>query len=105
MNILVEFLVKYGFQVIGAIVILVLGILAARWTARMLAALCERKRLDITLSRFLTNIVKVVVMIFVVIITMGKFGISIAPFIAALGDAGITIPFPQRDVHMKPASA
>jgi small conductance mechanosensitive channel len=31
------------------------------------------------------NVVKILVLVFVIIIAMGKFGISIAPFIAALG--------------------
>jgi small conductance mechanosensitive channel len=41
--------------------------------------------MDITLSKFLGNFVKILVLVFVLIIAMGKFGISIAPFIALLG--------------------
>jgi small conductance mechanosensitive channel len=46
---------------------------------------CTKRRLDITLAKFLGSVVKVVVLAFVFIIALGKFGISMAPFIAAVG--------------------
>lgn len=85
MNIGSEFIVKYGFQFIGAIIILVIGWQVAKWVAKLVLKLCERGHLDVTLSKFITNIAKTVVLVFVVIIALGKFGITIAPFIAALG--------------------
>ncbi len=85
MNIGSEFIVKYGFQFIGAIIILVIGWQVAKWVAKLVLKLCERGHLDITLSKFIANIAKTVVLVFVVIIALGKFGITIAPFIAALG--------------------
>jgi small conductance mechanosensitive channel len=85
MDVAVEFIVKYGLQVIGAIIILVIGILVAKRVAVLVMALCEKRGMDITLTRFMGNVMKIIVMVFVVIITLGKFGISIAPFIAALG--------------------
>ncbi len=47
--------------------------------------LCQKTSLDITLSRFFAGIAKILVLVFVIIIALGKFGITIAPFIAALG--------------------
>ena len=85
LNMIVQFIVRYGFQVLGAIIILILGIIAARWLAGAVLRLCEKKNIDITLSKFLGNVTKIVVMVFVIIIAIGKFGISIAPFIAAIG--------------------
>lgn len=41
--------------------------------------------IDQTLARFIGNIVKLVVLVFVFIITLGNFGISIAPLIALAG--------------------
>jgi len=40
---------------------------------------------SVPLWRFTGQVVKILVMIFVIIIVIGKFGISIAPFIAAIG--------------------
>lgn len=80
-----EFLVNYSFQILGAILILLIGGKLAGWTGRSITRVCEAKNLDVTLARFFGNLAKVVVLTFVVIIAIGKFGISIAPFIAALG--------------------
>lgn len=80
-----EFIVSYGFQMLGAVIILLLGWFVAKWTAGIILKLCERASLDVTLSKFFADIGKGLVLIFVVIIALGKFGITIAPFIAALG--------------------
>jgi len=90
-----EFVVNYGFQLLGAMVILVLGWLFARWFGRLVFRLCEKAHVDVTLSRFFASISKLVVLTFVIIIAMGKFGITIAPFIAALGAVafGSTLAF------------
>ncbi len=81
----IEFAVEYGLQIIGAIIILIIGFIVARWLSRMVMGFCEKKGLDITLTRFLGSVVKIIVLCFVLIIALGKFGISMAPFIAALG--------------------
>lgn len=84
-DLIIEFTVNYGFQVFGAIVILIIGVIVARWLSKAIIKLCEKRKMDITLSKFLGNFVKILVLVFVLIIAMGKFGISIAPFIALLG--------------------
>lgn len=84
-NTLIEFSVNYSFQVVGALIVLFLGWMIAKWTAALLLALFEKKKLDVTFSGFLAGLVKLVIVGFAVIIALGKFGITIAPFIAALG--------------------
>lgn len=84
-NVASAFIVNYGFQFIGALIILILGWQVAKWAARLTLRLCERTHLDITLSRFFASVAKSLVMVFVIIIALGKFGITITPFIAALG--------------------
>jgi small conductance mechanosensitive channel len=83
-QIVIEFLVTYSFQIIGALIILLVGSKVASWVASFTARLCQKHGIDITLTKFLGNVSKIVVMTFVVIITIGKFGISIAPLIAAV---------------------
>ena len=81
----IEFGINYGFQVIGAIVILILGMTLASWVAKLILSVMQKKNIDITLSKFLAGMVKILIISFAVIIALGKFGITIAPFIAALG--------------------
>ena len=81
----VEFFVTYSFQIIGAILILLIGLLVARKIGNWVFKLCERKELDITLSRFIASTVKIIVVVMVAIIALGKVGISVTPFVAAVG--------------------
>lgn len=83
-DIIVDFLVNYSFQVVGAVVVLVLGVIVARSVSSFLIKLFERKNVDSTLSRFVAGAVKVLILGFVTIVALGKFGITIAPVVAAL---------------------
>ena len=83
-GIIIDFLVNYSFQVVAAVLILVAGFIVARLMASSLMKLFERKEFDPTLSKFTAGALKTVIISFVIIIALGKFGITIAPFIAAL---------------------
>jgi len=82
---LIEFAITYGFQFLGALFFLFIGLKAAGWAGRKVVGLLDAKNVDPTLGRFLGNFIKVVAVIFMVIITLGNFGISIAPLIALAG--------------------
>jgi len=84
-QLITEFFVNYSFQILGAIIIFVLGVLVARKIADLVLKLCERKELDVTLSRFIASAAKLTVIAMVAIIALGKVGISVTPFVAAIG--------------------
>jgi small conductance mechanosensitive channel len=86
---LIDFFLNYGFQVIGAIIILFIGIWISGRLGAGATALCERNDIDITLGKFTGSITRVIVLTFFIIISLGKFGISVAPFIAAIGAIGL----------------
>jgi small conductance mechanosensitive channel len=84
-RLIVEFFVNYSFQFFGAVLILAVGIFVASRVARFVRAVCDRKELDPTLSNFLANVSKLVIVAMVSIVSLGKIGISIGPFVAAVG--------------------
>lgn len=84
-KLITEFFVNYSFQILGALIILVLGILVARKISALVFTLCERKELDITLSRFIASTTKIIIIAMVAIVALGKVGISVTPFVAAIG--------------------
>jgi small conductance mechanosensitive channel len=84
-NMVAEFLVNYSFQVLGAIIILIIGWLAARWVSGFVVRFCDSKNVDVTLAKFIGSCIYILVLACFVIIALGKFGISVAPFVAALG--------------------
>ncbi len=86
-NTVIEYAVNYGFQVLGALIVLAVGFIIANWACRLLSQLFEKQKMDITLSRFLTGCARGLIVGFAILIALGKFGITIAPFVAALGAA------------------
>jgi len=87
-----EFAIAYGLQLIGALVILLIGLRIAGFFGRRITALCERRNLDVTLSRFADNVVKIILVVIVVIINLSNFGIDIAPLVALGGAAAFDNP-------------
>jgi len=83
----IDFFVNYSFQVVGAVIILIAGFIVGRWVSRIVLGACQKKEMDITLSRFLASCCKIAIIACAGIIAMSKFGITIAPFVAAIGAA------------------
>ncbi len=86
---ILDFFANYSFQLIGALIIFVIGYVVAGKIAKVVLRLCERNKLDVTLSQFLSNTTKMLIVIMVVIIALGKLGVSVTPFIAAIGAASL----------------
>eukprot|EP00752_Nemacystus_decipiens_P000667 g667.t1 len=80
-----EFALAYGFQILGALIFLLIGLKISGWAGRRITALARAKQLDETLAKFTGNLVRLVLIAMLVIITLGNFGVSIAPLIALAG--------------------
>ncbi len=80
-----QFAVAYGFQILGALVVLIVGLKIADWAGTRLARFAEARQIDVTLAHFLGNVVKLVLVALVVIVTLGNLGIAITPLIAMVG--------------------
>lgn len=92
-DMIIEFCVKYSFQVLGGIIVLVLGVFISKIAAKLLTKFFEKHKVDVTVSKFLIAIVKMVIITFAGLIALGSFGITIAPFIAGLSVIGFGTSF------------
>lgn len=84
-QVVIDFFTNYSFQIVGAIIIFIIGYILAGKVAGMLLRVCERHNLDVTLSRFIANSSRMILVLMIAIIALGKLGISVTPFIAAIG--------------------
>lgn len=84
-NMVIEFLVNYSFQAVGAIIILIIGFMLARKASRLFVEQLEKRDVDVTLRTYAGHIVNIIILFCFIVIALGKFGITIAPFVAALG--------------------
>lgn len=84
-NQITAYLVEYSFQLVGAIIIILLGLLVARKVGGFVEHQMVKHKVDVTLSRFTGSGVKTIIVAMVGIIALGKLGISVTPFVAAIG--------------------
>lgn len=84
-NLITEFVVTYSLQIIGALIVLIIGMFIANKISKAVLKLFKRKELDITLATFIANLIRIIIIVMVAIISLGKLGISVTPFIAAVG--------------------
>ncbi len=85
-------IVTYAFSVIGAILILVVGWSISRLLGRWVRSLLSRThRVDPTVVGFFSVFVRYAVLVVVVIMVLGQFGVQTASIITALGAAGLAI--------------
>lgn len=92
-----HYVVTYGLKVVLAIITLVIG----KWLARRIAKVCtkilERQNVDLTLTRFLNNIVYYILLIAVIIAAAGQLGINTASFLTVLGAASLAVGLALKD--------
>ena len=84
-NIIIEFFTNYSFQLIGALIVFIIGYILAGKISKWVLKLCLKNKLDITLSQFLSNTTKMIIVVMITIVALSKLGISVTPFIAAIG--------------------
>ena len=88
-DLILDFFANYSFQLVGALIIFIIGYIVAGKIANIVLKVCERNKLDITLSQFLSNTTKMLIVVMVVVVALGKLGVSVTPFIAAIGAASL----------------
>ena len=84
-------LTTVGLQVLGAIVIFIVGRWVIGFLTRVIRKALTREKFDPTLSRFLVSATKVTLNVFLVIVILSQFGVQTASFAALLAGAGLAI--------------
>lgn len=91
--VLTDFVVKYALQVLGAAVVLLVGLLVAGMAQRALLRTQARRQMDPTLSQFIASAARLVVLTLFALIALSNLGISIAPMLAAVGGMAVGAGF------------
>ncbi len=90
-NTLAESLVAWGPRVVAAVAILIIGYIAAKIATGAIGRAMSKANLDITLVRFIKNVVFMMLMTLVLIFTLGKLGVDTTSFAAVIAAAGLAI--------------
>ena len=92
-NQLVAFVTTYGLKIVGAIIILILGRIAAGVGRRVVTKILEKAKTDAAIISFAGSLLYFLILTFAVLAALAKFGIQTASFVAILATAGFAIGF------------
>ncbi|MEM8768940.1 MAG: mechanosensitive ion channel family protein [Pseudomonadota bacterium] len=92
-QLVINFLVNYSFQILGAVIVLLVGIVVARWIARAVLRIMERRNVDTTLREFLAALVRMLVVAVFLLAVLDRLGISVTPLVAAIGGLAVGASF------------
>src|SRR5215813_8106535 len=88
-TLVLDLAVRYGFQLLGAVVILIAGLLLDHWVAALVGAQLNRYQLEPPMKQLITRVTRVVVLLFALVVAIDKLGFQIAPLVAGIGVAGL----------------
>jgi len=88
-----NFLSKNILNIIGGAVILAAGWIIAKFFGKVLQFILLKNNADITITKFLVDVLRFIIVATALLIALGNFGITIAPFIAGLGAIGFGASF------------
>lgn len=91
MDLIQDYLVRYGFRVLGALAILVIGAMVAKRVGNFTLKSLERQDLEPPVRRLLSQVVQGLVFMLALLAVLDQLGVQIAPLLAGLGVAGLGI--------------
>ena len=97
-DITLDLVIRYGFQVLGAIIILTVGLLLARWIGNLSDRRLGAYVKDPPMRKLLVRVIRLSVMALALLVALDKFGFQIAPLVAAVGVAGVGVGFAFQGV-------
>jgi len=97
-SVVVGLAVRYGFQVLGAAVILVAGLIVGRWLGGLVDQRLQGRAMEPPMRVLLVRVLRIVIMLFAVLVALDKLGFQVAPLVAGIGVAGIGIGFALQGV-------
>ncbi|MFW2366937.1 MAG: mechanosensitive ion channel family protein, partial [Desulforhopalus sp.] len=90
-------IVGWALRIVAALAILVIGNWLAKKIAAIFVKMMDRNEVDITLTKFLKNIIYYALLIAVVIAAAGQLGINTTSFLTVVGAAGLAIGLALKD--------
>lgn len=88
-DLVIDLTIRYGFKVLGAIIILGAGMLVARWIGNVVHSWVSRQQIEPPVRILIVRVIRVVVFLLTFVVALDNLGIQISPFLAGLGVAGI----------------
>ncbi len=86
-----ELLMSYGPKLVGALLVLFVGLWVIKIISRSISKVMDKKNVDASLKPFMKSLISVLLKVLLIISVMGMIGIQMTSFIAILGAAGLAV--------------
>ena len=80
-EIVFEILTRYGMQVLGALAILAVGVIVARWLGGAADRRFQKTHMEPPMRILLVRVIRVIVLVMAFLVALDKFGFSVAPLL------------------------
>ena len=90
-QVMIDFATKYGLRLLGAIVVLFVGLWLIGLLTRSTHKMMSRSNIEPSLNSFLKSMMNILFKILLIISVLGMMGVQMTSFIAILGAAGLAV--------------
>ncbi len=88
-QILLKFGTEYGLKVVGALIILIVGLVIARWVGNIFRGWLDKQQMEPPVKTLLVRVVRLLIMLFTLVSALDKFGVSVTALVTGIGVAGV----------------
>ena len=93
-----DLIIRYGVSVLGAVIILILGAIAARWVGTLADQRLRRSKMEPPLRILFVRVLRIAVFAVAFVAALDKLGVQITALIAGIGVAGVGVGFALQGV-------
>lgn len=88
---LIDFMIQNGPKLGGAVMILVIGFIAARFLGNLVQSWLEKKHLEPPVRMLICRVLRLLIIAFALVIALGTCGVDITPLVTMFGVAGVGV--------------
>jgi small conductance mechanosensitive channel len=88
---LIEYIINHAGALLSAVVVIVVGLLAARWIGKLFDRWLTHKAMEQPMRTLLVRIVRLLIFAMALVVALGTAGMDVTALIAGLGVAGVGV--------------
>src|SRR5579863_6901600 len=88
-DMLIQFSTEYVMKVIGAIIILILGLLFARWVGNSLHNWLGKQQMEPPVRTLLVRVARLLVLLLTLVMVLDRLSVPVTTLVAGIGVAGV----------------
>jgi small conductance mechanosensitive channel len=95
---IIDFVLLHGPALLGAVVMLMAGVFAAKWVGKIIERGLEKKQLEPPLRMLIGRIVRLLVVALAAVMALGTVGFNVTALIAGISVAGVGVGLAMQGV-------